>query len=139
MAKKPSSKAPAADGGGASDEIDARLEELGDWRGELLGEIRRLVYEADPDVVEEIKWRKPTNPRGVPVWSHAGIICTGEVYKDKVKVTFAKGAAIEDPAGLFNASLTGNARRAIDLRETDTLNGRSFKALVRRAVKLNES
>src|SRR5919205_1057469 len=93
--------------------IDARIAELGDWRGETLARIRKLVREADPDVVEDVKWRKPSNPGGVPVWEHAGVICTGETYRDKVKLTFAKGAALADPARLFNASLDGNARRAI--------------------------
>ena len=113
--------------------IDARIEELGDWRGELLGRLRGLVKEADPDVVEEWKWR------GVPVWEHDGIICTGETYKAVVKLTFAKGAALEDPAGLFNASLDGNARRAIDIRESDKIDAKALKALVRAAVALNRS
>ena len=99
--------------------IDARIKELGDWRGETLARVRKIIREADPDVVEEVKWRKPTNPMGVPVWEHAGIVCTGETYKDKVKLTFARGAALEDPSGLFNASLDGNVRRAIDIREGD--------------------
>ncbi|KVU90790.1 hypothetical protein BGV60_00835 [Burkholderia ubonensis] len=113
--------------------IDARIEELGDWRGELLGRLRALVKEADPDVVEEWKWR------GVPVWSDAGILCTGETYKSVVKMTFAKGAALPDPAGLFNASLEGNTRRAIDFREGETINERALKTLVRDAVALNRS
>jgi hypothetical protein len=113
--------------------IDARIEELGDWRGETLARVRRLITQADPDVVEEWKWR------GVPTWSHDGIICTGETYKDKVKVTFAKGASLEDPAGLFNASLTGNARRAIDLHEDDELDEGAFTSLVRAAAALNAS
>jgi hypothetical protein len=125
----------------ASELIDARIKELGDWRGEMLARVRALIKEADPDVVEEVKWRKPSNPLGVPTWSHpaggrAGIICTGEVYKDKVKLTFAKGAALEDPAGLFNASLGGNVRRAIDLFEGDRIDGRALKGLVREAVRL---
>ncbi len=119
--------------------IDARIAELGDWRGETLARIRRLIKEADPDVVEEVKWRKPSNPMGVPVWSHAGIICTGETYKDKVKLTFAKGAALADPSRLFNSSLDGNARRAIDIREGDTIDEEALKALVRAAVALNAS
>jgi hypothetical protein len=113
--------------------IDARIKELGDWRGEMLARVRGLIREADPDVVEEWKWR------GVPVWSHAGIICTGETYKAVVKLTFAKGAALEDPSGLFNASLEGNVRRAIDLREGDTIDEKALKALVRAAVALNTS
>ncbi|KVC73988.1 hypothetical protein WI73_06835 [Burkholderia ubonensis] len=113
--------------------IDARIEELGDWRGEMLGRLRALVKEADPDVVEEWKWR------GVPVWSDAGILCTGETYKSVVKMTFAKGAALPDPAGLFNASLEGNTRRAIDFREGEAINERALKTLVRDAVALNRS
>ena len=119
--------------------IDARIEALGDWRGETLARVRALIKEADPDVVEEVKWRKPSNMSGVPVWSHAGIICTGETYKDKVKLTFARGASLEDPSGLFNASLEGNTRRAIDLHERDEIDEEPFKALVRAAVALNSS
>lgn len=111
--------------------IDAKIRELADWRGETLANVRALIHEADPEVTEEVKWR------GVPVWSHNGIICTGESYKAHVKLTFHKGAALEDPEGLFNASLEGNARRAIDLHEGDTLNKRHFKALIKAAVKLN--
>ena len=113
--------------------IDERIEELGDWRGELLGRLRALVKEADPDVVEEWKWR------GVPTWEHDGIICTGETYKNYVKMTFAKGAALEDPAGLFNSSLEGNTRRAIDFHEGVKIDAKALKALVRAAVALNES
>lgn len=113
--------------------IDGRIKELGDWRGEMLGRIRGLIRAADPDVVEAWKWR------GVPVWEHDGIICTGESYKAVVKLTFAKGAALEDPAGLFNASLDGNLRRAIDIREGETINEKAFKALIREAVELNMS
>ncbi|MEY9879360.1 DUF1801 domain-containing protein [Bradyrhizobium sp. USDA 329] len=113
--------------------IDGRIKELGDWRGEMLGRIRGLIREADPDVVEEWKWR------GVPVWEHDGIICTGETYKEVVKLTFAKGAALEDPSGLFNSSLDGNVRRAIDIREGETINEKALKALIRAAVKLNTS
>ena len=113
--------------------IDARIKELPDWRGKTLARVRRLIKQADRDVVEEWKWR------GVPVWSHDGIICTGETYKDKVKLTFAKGASLEDPAGLFNASLEGNARRAIDLQEGDKIDERAFKSLVRAAAALNTS
>ncbi|MBD9601538.1 DUF1801 domain-containing protein [Pseudomonas sp. PDM10] len=117
----------------ASQLIDARIKELGDWRGETLARVRTLIRQADPDVVEEWKWR------GVPVWSHAGIICTGETYKQVVKLTFAKGASLEDPSGLFNASLEGNTRRAIDLHEGDTLDERALKALILAAVALNTS
>lgn len=113
--------------------IDGRIKELGDWRGEMLGRIRELIKEADPDVVEEWKWR------GVPVWEHDGIICTGETYKAVVKMTFARGAALEDPAGLFNSSLDGNVRRAIDIREGEKLNEKALKALIRAAVRLNAS
>ena len=113
--------------------IDARIEELGDWRGETLARVRSLVKEADPEVAEEWKWR------GVPVWSHAGIICTGETYKDVVKMTFAKGASLEDPSGLFNSSLEGNTRRAIDRHEGDEIDEEALKALVRAAVALNTS
>ena len=120
--------------------IDARIAALGDWRGETLARVRKLIKEADPDVVEEVKWRKPSNAmRGVPVWEHDGIICTGETYKAVVKLTFAKGAALEDPSGLFNASLEGNLRRAIDIREGDRIDEKALKALVRAAVALNTS
>lgn len=105
-----------------------------DWRSETLSRVRKLIAEADPEVTETVKWRKPSNPDGVPVWEKGGILCTGETYKDKVKLTFAKGAALDDPAGLFNASLDGNARRAIDLFEGDTLDAAAFKALVRAAA-----
>ena len=113
--------------------IDARIEELGDWRGKMLSRLRTLVKEADPEVVEERKWR------GVPVWSHDGLICTGETYKSVVKMTFAKGAALNDPAALFNASLDGNTRRAIDFHEGDTIDEEALKALIRAAVTLNKS
>ncbi|MBA2522801.1 MAG: DUF1801 domain-containing protein [Solirubrobacterales bacterium] len=122
-----------------SELIDARIEELADWRGEMLSRVRELAKEAVPAVVEEIKWRKPSNPFGMPVWSYEGIIFTGETYKDKVKLTFAKGAALEDPAGLFNSSLEGKVRRAIDLHEGDGLDAEAFAALVRAAADLNES
>ena len=111
---------------------------LNDWRAETLARIRELIQEADPDAVEEVKWRKPSNPAGVPTWSHDGILCTGETYKDKVKVTFAKGASIPDPAGLFNSSLDGNARRAIDFHEGYKIKETAFKALIRAAVALNK-
>ncbi|MBR0961038.1 DUF1801 domain-containing protein [Bradyrhizobium japonicum] len=130
-AKKSSAK--AADGASPSRLIDGRIKELGDWRGEMLARIRGLIREADPDVVEAWKWR------GVPVWEHDGIICTGETYKDVVKLTFAKGAALEDPAGLFNSSLDGNLRRAIDIREGERVDGKALKALIRAAVELNGS
>ena len=123
----------------ASDEIDSKIAALGDWRGETLARMRRLIREADPDIVETVKWRKPTNPSGVPVWEHSGIICTGQAFKGKVKLTFAKGARLEDPARLFNASLEGNAMRAIDLAEGEAVDAEAFKALVRAAVALNLS
>jgi hypothetical protein len=113
--------------------IDARIKELDDWRGEMLGRLRALVKEADPEVVEEWKWR------GVPVWSHDGLICTGETYKSVVKMTFAKGASLKDPAGLFNSSLDGNTRRAIDFHEGEKINEKALKMLVRAAVSLNKS
>jgi hypothetical protein len=128
------------DGVSPSRLIDARVAELGDWRGKTLARVRKLIHQADPDVVEQVKWRKPSNAmRGVPVWEHAGIICTGETYKAAVKLTFAKGAALEDPARLFNASLEGNARRAIDIHAGDKVDATAFKALIRAAVKLNTS
>jgi hypothetical protein len=116
-----------------SELIDSRIEELGDWRGETLGRLRALIKEAEPDVVEEWKWR------GVPTWYHDGMLCTGESYKAAVKVTFAKGASLEDPSGLFNSSLDGNVRRAIDFHEGEKIDEKAFKALVREAVALNES
>jgi hypothetical protein len=120
--------------------IDARIKKLGDWRGETLARVRALIRAADPDVVEEVKWRKPSNGMlGVPVWEHDGIICTGETYKGAVKLTFANGAAVEDPSGLFNASLEGNVRRAIDFHEGDKIDEKAFKALIRAAVALNTS
>jgi hypothetical protein len=117
--------------------IDAKIKALGDWRGEMLARVRKLIKEADPDVVEEVKWRKPSNPMGVPVWEHGGIICTGETYKAVVKLTFAKGASLDDPSGLFNASLEGGTRRAIDLHEGDEIDAAAFKALIGAAVALN--
>ncbi len=122
----------------ASELISKRIIELGDWRGETLARIRKLIKEADPDVVEELKWIKPSSP-GTPVWSHDGIICTGESYKNVVKLTFAKGASLKDPARLFNSSLEGNARRAIDIHEGGEVDESAFKALVRQAVALNSS
>jgi hypothetical protein len=123
----------------ASQRIDAKIHSLGDWRGVALTQVRRLIREADPDVVEEVKWVKASNPMGVPTWSHAGIICTGETYKDKVKLTFARGAALADPDRLFNSSLDGGTRRAIDIREGEDLDPDAFKALVRAAVVENGS
>ena len=123
----------------ASQLIDSRIAALGDWRGETLRRIREIIREADPDVVETVKWRKPSNPSGVPVWEHEGILCTGETYRAYVKLTFANGASLDDPAGLFNSSLEGNTRRAIDLREGDQVDEAAFKALVREAVALNLS
>ena len=122
---------------GDSKLIDTKIASLGDWRGAMLSKLRRLIKEADPEVVEEVKWRKPSNPSGVPTWSHAGIICTGETYKDKVKLTFARGAALEDTGGLFNSSLTGGTRRAIDIPEGESIDERAFKALVSEAVAVN--
>ena len=126
-------KSSATEASSPSQLIDARIKELGDWRGETLARIRALIKQADPDVVEEWKWR------GVPVWSHAGIICTGETYKSVVKMTFAKGASLEDPSGLFNSSLEGNTRRAIDLHEGDKIDEKALKALIREAAALNVS
>jgi hypothetical protein len=117
--------------------IDARIKELSDWRGDTLARVRLLIKQADPEVVEEVKWRKPSNPAGVPVWSHAGMICTGETYKNVVKMTFAKGASLEDPSGLFNSSVEGNTRRAIDFHENDKIDEKALKTLIRAAVALN--
>jgi hypothetical protein len=124
---------------GAAARITKTITELGDWRGETLARIRGLIHDADPDVVEEVKWVKPSNPGGVPTWTHDGIICTGEVYKDNVKLTFFNGAALEDPSGLFTSSLGGNARRAIDLREGADIDAPAFTAMVRAAIELNTS
>ena len=126
----------ASQGQSGSELISKRIAELGDWRGETLGRMRKLIKEADPDVVEELKWVKPSTP-GTPVWSHDGIICTGEPYKAVVKLTFAKGASLDDPARLFNSSLEGNARRAIDIHEGEEVDESAFKALVLQAVALN--
>lgn len=131
-AKKANSESPAR-------LIDARIKQLIGWRGKTLARVRALIKQAYPNVVEELKWKKPSNPNGVPVWSHDGIICTGEVYKDKVKLTFAKGAALKDPSRLFNSSLEGKARRAVDIREDYKIDEEAFKALVRAAVALNTS
>ena len=127
------------EGSTGSELIDTRLRALGDWRGAMLARLRRLIREADPEVVESVKWRKPSNPAGVPVWEHDGIICTGETYRDKVKLTFARGASLQDPKRLFNASLDGGTRRAIDLVEGDDVDEQAFKALIREAVALNLS
>jgi hypothetical protein len=131
-------KSVASEGQSASREISNRIAELGDWRGKTLSRMRTLIKEADPDVVEEWKWVKATTP-GTPVWSHDGIICTGESYKSVVKLTFAKGASLKDPARLFNASLDGNTRRAIDIHEGEQVDASAFKALVRQAVAFNSS
>ncbi|GAB5508135.1 MAG: DUF1801 domain-containing protein [Rhizobiaceae bacterium] len=117
--------------------IDTKIKTLGDWRGDALARVRALVREADPEVVEQVKWRKPTNPSGVPVWEHDGIICTGETYKAKVKLTFAKGASLADPAGVFNGKDTGATRRSIDIFEGDEIDAEAFKALVKEAVAAN--
>lgn len=138
MKKPTNASAEAKREASPSQLIDARIEDLGDWRGETLARVRALIKEADPDIVEEVKWRKPSNAMlGVPVWERAGIFCTGETYKDKVKLTFAKGASLEDPSRLFNASLEGNTRRAIDLHEGGAIDEEALKALVRAAVALN--
>ncbi|MBI5836458.1 MAG: DUF1801 domain-containing protein [Candidatus Eisenbacteria bacterium] len=146
MASRPKRSEPKAKPGAntepgtaraASHLIDERIRSLGGWRAETLAEVRRLVHEADPDIMEECKWIKPSNPLGVPVWSHAGIVCTGEAYKQVVKLTFARGASLADPRGLFNSSLDGNTRRAIDIREGETLHARAFVALIRAAVAEN--
>jgi hypothetical protein len=134
MAKLESSEGPSVSG-----QIDAIIVSLGGWRGQTLERMRKLIREADPEIVEECKWAKPGNPSGVPVWSHAGIVCTGETYKAKLKLTFARGASLPDPAGLFNASLDGNTRRAIDILEGNEINADAFKALVLAAVALNTS
>jgi hypothetical protein len=131
-------KSDSNEGQSASARIDKRIAELEDWRGETLSRMRKLIKQADPDVVEEVKWVKPTNP-GVPTWSDDGIICTGETYKSVVKLTFAKGASLKDPAKLFNSSLAGNTRRAIDIHEGEKIDAGAFKALIRAAVALNAS
>jgi hypothetical protein len=132
MPAQPDSETPA-------ELIDAKIEELADWRGEMLSRVRGLTHQAVPEVVEEIKWRKPSNPLGVPAWSHDGLMLTGEIYKDKLKLTFFQGASLEDPAGLFNSSLEGKTRRAIDLHQGDDIDEEAFKALVRSAAQLNAS
>src|SRR5687767_4191731 len=139
--KKTKSGSKEGKGGDApSQRIDARIQELSDWRGEMLARIRMLIKQAEPETVEEAKWRKPSKSMaGVRVWSHAGMICTGETYKNVVKMTFAKGAALADPSGLFNSSLEGNTRRAIDFHEGDTIDEKALRALIRAAVALNTS
>jgi hypothetical protein len=140
MKKTKSGSKEGKAGASPSQLIDARIAALGDWRGETLARVRKLIREADAQVVEEVKWRKPSNAMlGVPVWEHNGIICTGETYKAVVKLTFAKGASLEDPSGLFNSSLEGNMRRAIDIHEGDTIDAKALKALIRAAVALNTS
>lgn len=131
-AKKPAKKSDAPTGAAATKLIDGHIKALGDWRGKALARMRRLIHQADPDVVEEWKW-------GIPVWAHDGLICTGETYKASIKLTFAKGASLDDPAGLFTSSLEGKVRRAVDIRETDEVDEAAFKALVRAAVLLNLS
>jgi hypothetical protein len=139
MKKSGSPKADSASRESASKEVDARIQQLGDWRGEMLSRLRAVIKSADPEVVEECKWKKPSNPWGVPVWSHDGLICTGETHKSVVKMTFAKGAFLDDPARLFNSSLEGNLRRAIDFHEGDKINEKALKTLIRAAVALNTS
>src|SRR5712671_5802126 len=140
MKKRKSGSKEEKGGDSPSQLIDARIKELSDWRGETLARIRILIKQADPEVVEELKWKKPSNSMaGVPVWSHAGIICTGETYKNVVKMTFAKGASLEDPSGLFNSSLEGATRRAIDFHEGDRIDEKALQALIRAAVALNSS
>jgi hypothetical protein len=131
-------KSATTNGESPSRQIDARIEKLGDWRGKTLSRVRSLIKQADPAVVEEVKWAKASSP-GVPVWSHDGIICTGETYKSAVKLTFAKGASLKDPSGLFNSSLEGNTRRAIDIHQGEELDENAFKTLIRAAVALNKS
>src|SRR3954449_12178493 len=139
--KKSKSVSKAGKKGDASSQrADSKTKELSDWRGETLARVRTLIKDADPEVVEEVKWRKPSNAmRGVPVWSHGGIICTGETYKNVVKMTFANGASLPDPSGLFNSSLEGNTRRAIDFHEGERIDEKALKALIRAAATLNES
>jgi hypothetical protein len=140
--KKATAKKPTDANGSDSPSrlIDARIKKLADWRGDALARVRAIIKQADPDIVEEVKWRKPSNGMlGVPVWEHDGIICTGETYKAAVKLTFAKGAALDDPSGLFNASLEGNVRRAIDIHEGAAINEKALKALIRAAAALNTS
>ena len=138
--RKSATKSPpkaGANENSASRLIDERIRSLNGWRAETLAEVRRLIHEADPDIVEECKWVKPTNPLGVPVWSHAGIVCTGETYNQVVKLTFARGASLDDPRGLFNSSLEGNSRRAIDIREGEVVDAKAFRILIKSAVAEN--
>ena len=137
MSKRPAKKSNGTKSESPARLIDARIKAMGDWRGATLARMRTLINAADPDIVEEVKWRKPSNPNGVPVWEHDGIVCTGETYKAAVKLTFANGAALLDPDGVFNASLDGNQRRAIDIHEGETVDEKAFKALVRAAVAHN--
>jgi hypothetical protein len=140
MKKRKSGSKEGKGGDSPSQLIDARIKELSDWRGETLARVRILIKQADPEMIEERKWRKPSNAMtGVPVWSHNGIVCTGETYKNVVKMTFAKGASLKDPSGLFNSSLEGNTRRAIDFHEGDKIDEKALKALIRAAVELNTS
>lgn len=136
MPRSPAKKNTRPDDADASTKIDARIAELGDWRGKTLARVRKLVHDADPEVVEEWKWEKPKSP-GIPIWAHDGILCTGESHGELVKLTFARGASLEDPAKLFNSSLDGHTRRAIDIREGETLDATAFKALIRAAVRAN--
>lgn len=137
MKPEPGKEAERAPAMAATPRIDEQIRSLGGWRAETLAEVRRLIHEADPDILEDSKWSKPSNPLGVPVWSHAGIVCTGEAYRQAVKLTFARGASLADPRGLFNASLEGNTRRAIDIREGEVLDADAFKALIQAAVAEN--
>jgi hypothetical protein len=137
MKKRKSGSKEGKGGNSPAQLIGAKIRELSDWRSETLARVRILIKQADPEVVEELKWRKPSNPAGVPVWSHAGMICTGETHKNVVKMTFAKGASLEDPSGLFNSSLEGNTRCAIDFHEGDEIDEQALKALIRAAVALN--
>jgi hypothetical protein len=139
MKKKSAQNGEPSSGESAAQLIDTKIETLGDWRGEMLTRLRALIHDADPQIVETVKWAKASNPTGVPIWEHDGIVCTGETYKDKVKLTFAQGAALHDPSGLFNSSLDGNVRRAIDVPEGGKINEKAFKALIRAAVALNTS
>jgi len=139
VAKKAAARPGTKGGKSAAQLISARIVELADWRGDVLRRVRKFIKEADPGITEELKWRKPSNPTGVPVWSHNEMICTGETYKDAVKLTFAKGASLPDPDGLFNSGLEGNVRRAIDIHEGDEIDESAFKDLIRAAVSLNLS
>jgi hypothetical protein len=137
MKKTNSRSKPGKQSASTSRKLDALLKAPTDWRAETLARVRRLIKQADPGAVEEVKWRKPSNPAGVPVWSHHGMICTGETYKSAVKLTFANGASLDDPSGLFNSSLEGNTRRAIDIHEGDAIDDKALKALIREAVAFN--